>query len=302
MRVGKAERTSAPYVEAVLKDFYPSEHVRRSCCRVFADVVRFAHARHPSCWGITLRSGLIRLNVGLGEVCILRHNSVYLVLDKDVLTKEALKQVAAFRRRGARQTYRSVSCPQLLCDVPATRLKEIYPSVREAHRSFIRQAAVRMLAGPCRTSFSFGVVRCLELMGEADLPVPAFWRMQASQERLFPNEIDPGGCIEGARRQVFVNAYERNQAARDKCIAHHGCRCVVCEFDFALEFGEPGQGLIHVHHLKPLSQIGKAYQVDPIKDLCPICPNCHTMAHRKDPPFTLGELKAMRNQARQKRV
>ena len=31
--------------------------------------------------------------------------------------------------------------------------------------------------------------------------------------------------------------------------------------------------LIQVHHLVPLSAIGKKYRVDPIRDLRPVCPN-----------------------------
>ncbi len=37
-----------------------------------------------------------------------------------------------------------------------------------------------------------------------------------------------------------------------------------------------GEGFIHVHHLKPLSEVGYEYRVDPIRDLRPVCPNCPT--------------------------
>jgi len=36
-----------------------------------------------------------------------------------------------------------------------------------------------------------------------------------------------------------------------------------------------------VHHLVPISKIGKKYRVDPIKDLRPVCPNCHAVIHLK---------------------
>ena len=44
-----------------------------------------------------------------------------------------------------------------------------------------------------------------------------------------------------------------------------------------------GEGFIHVHHLKPLAQIGEQYELDPINDLRPVCPNCHAMLHRASP-------------------
>jgi predicted HNH restriction endonuclease len=37
----------------------------------------------------------------------------------------------------------------------------------------------------------------------------------------------------------------------------------------------------------PIAKIGKAYEVDPVKDLRPVCPNCHAILHRKDPPLTI---------------
>ena len=33
--------------------------------------------------------------------------------------------------------------------------------------------------------------------------------------------------------------------------------------------------------------------MDVDKDLAPVCPNCHYMLHRKDPPYTIEELKEM---------
>jgi hypothetical protein len=48
---------------------------------------------------------------------------------------------------------------------------------------------------------------------------------------------------------------------------------------------------IHVHHVKPLAaRKGKSYTLNPRKDLVPVCPNCHTMLHRTDPPMTMGGL------------
>ena len=84
---------------------------------------------------------------------------------------------------------------------------------------------------------------------------------------------------EGAAYSVIVNAYERNMDARSKCIAHYGATCIVCGFNFAETYGSLADGFIHVHHIKPLSEIGKEYNVDPILDLRPVCPNCHAVIH-----------------------
>lgn len=111
-------------------------------------------------------------------------------------------------------------------------------------------------------------------------------------QSLFPDEIDPEELVEGAGRQVTVNAYERNSEARQACLNHYGLGCAVCGFDFRSVYGDIGDGFIHVHHLVELSSIRRKYVVDPVKDLRPVCPNCHAMLHRQRPPLTIEALRA----------
>ncbi|MDF2800677.1 MAG: putative restriction endonuclease [Anaerocolumna sp.] len=104
------------------------------------------------------------------------------------------------------------------------------------------------------------------------------------QTPLLPEEIPIGeavGYTEGTKYQITVNAYERNEKARQECINYHGAVCVICEFSFEKVYGEIAKGFIHVHHVVPLHTIGKDYEVDYKKDLIPVCPNCHAMLHRK---------------------
>jgi predicted HNH restriction endonuclease len=109
-----------------------------------------------------------------------------------------------------------------------------------------------------------------------------------------PDEIQNSSkLIEGAKISVVVNAYERNPQARKDCIKHYGYKCLVCGFDFETLFGDIGKQFIHIHHLKTLASIGDSYVVDPIEDLRPVCPNCHAMLHKKEPPFSIDELQAI---------
>lgn len=39
-----------------------------------------------------------------------------------------------------------------------------------------------------------------------------------------------------------------------------------------------------------------ASQIDPISDLRPVCPNCHAMLHKKNPPYTIDELREIIHQ------
>jgi predicted HNH restriction endonuclease len=98
--------------------------------------------------------------------------------------------------------------------------------------------------------------------------------------------------MEGALHRVTANRFERNPIARRACIAHYGDSCIVCGFSFEKVFGLRGKGFIHVHHLSPLARQQGSYTVDPIRDLRPVCPNCHAMLHRDDPPTSIDDLRA----------
>lgn len=109
---------------------------------------------------------------------------------------------------------------------------------------------------------------------------------EGASDNIFAREY-----TEGEAHEVVLTQYERNRDARNKCIEAKGCRCIVCGFDFEATYGEIGKGFIHVHHLVPISSIGETYRLNPLTDLIPVCPNCHNMLHRKEPPYTPEELK-----------
>lgn len=119
---------------------------------------------------------------------------------------------------------------------------------------------------------------------------------KSSESDIYPDEVKitpEERFYEGSLRQVTVNAYERDSEARQKCIDFHGLSCKICGFDFEKTYGKSGKGFIHVHHLKPLSEIGEKYEVDPILDLYPVCPNCHGIIHRRKTPYSIEEVKQM---------
>ncbi|HIE8827426.1 HNH endonuclease [Klebsiella variicola] len=112
----------------------------------------------------------------------------------------------------------------------------------------------------------------------------------------YPEElVITGSYSEGATKTITVNAYERDPAARRACIAHHGAVCQCCGFDFEKTWGEHGKGFIHVHHIRPLRTLGADYQIDPVNELVPLCPNCHAMINRGNEakPLSVEELRAM---------
>jgi HNH endonuclease len=120
---------------------------------------------------------------------------------------------------------------------------------------------------------------------------------ELEQKTLFPNELESGVTYsEGARKQVVVNAFERDPKARRACLDHHGYDCAVCGFNFEANYGERGKGFIHVHHLKPMSLTDGEYALKPVTDLRPVCPNCHAMLHRGERVLSIEELREILTQ------
>src|SRR5690606_12073277 len=113
---------------------------------------------------------------------------------------------------------------------------------------------------------------------------------------LYPEVVGDHGppLMEGTMSRIVVNAYERNPVARRRCIEHHGSSCTVCGFDFGAFYGPIAAGVIHVHHLRPVSsEPGESRVVDPIEDLRPVCPNCHVVLHRREPPLSIDGARAV---------
>lgn len=107
----------------------------------------------------------------------------------------------------------------------------------------------------------------------------------------FPDEVDDGALVEGAVTRVTVNAFERNRRARQQCLAKHGDRCSACDFAFGDVYGAEFAGYIHVHHLRPIAEVGESYVVDPESDLVPVCPNCHAAIHYGGRTRTIDEVR-----------
>ncbi len=100
---------------------------------------------------------------------------------------------------------------------------------------------------------------------------------------------------EGKSRTITSKTYDRSPAARQACIEHHGYRCSVCDFCFGEAYGPLGARYIEVHHLKQIADFNEEHLINPVKDLRPVCANCHRMLHKQRPPLSIDELKAQKN-------
>jgi 5-methylcytosine-specific restriction enzyme A len=144
------------------------------------------------------------------------------------------------------------------------------------------------------TPQSSGISIRPEALEELDKEWFEFLRTQEIRYNPFSETTDTKQTfLEGAATQVTQTRYERNVFARNQCLTHYGYSCSVCDFNFEKFYGNLGYKFIHVHHLTQVATRKQEYKVDPIHDLRPVCPNCHAMLHKQNPPLTIEELKGM---------
>ena len=108
---------------------------------------------------------------------------------------------------------------------------------------------------------------------------------------------------EGTQEIVTTQKYKRSKLLRDKAIKYFTdkngrIKCKVCDFDFEEFYGEHGKGYIEIHHQKPVFQFDgddmKQTIEDALKNLVPLCANCHRIVHRnKDNVLSLEELRKL---------
>ena len=68
---------------------------------------------------------------------------------------------------------------------------------------------------------------------------------------------------DGKKKVRFTTYYERNPLNRKKAVEFHGLTCLACGFNFQEKYGDLGKGYIHVHHIRPVSELGEELYIDP---------------------------------------
>ncbi|MGG6381691.1 HNH endonuclease [Paenarthrobacter sp. NEAU-H11] len=131
----------------------------------------------------------------------------------------------------------------------------------------------------------------MDLPPGAEPGLRRLWREQGPSA-VVPAQVVSGTYPQAAVSSMEVNRYERDPEARRMCLAFHGTSCAACGFSFEASYGDTGTGYIDVHHVVPPEMLGAGYQLDPIVDLVPLCPNCHALAHHGvTEPRTVSELR-----------
>lgn len=282
-------------VRTMMQNIVPREY-EEPLLRGFVESIERAHRLHDGAvWAVSINPRWVRLTVGMAEVFTFGKGAAFIA----ALTNEGFD--ARTTEDIEPSPYKSLP-NAIRVRIPFERWATDFEQWRGPHlRAIALAGRFRRLNRGAQRGHSEALISYLAEIVPREVPHPAFVRTlqphaaatHARSQSWFPDEVDPSATHpEGAVLRVLVNKYERSREARDQCIQAYGHACWVCGFDFAEVYGDEFAGYIHVHHLRPLSEIGREYQVDPIEDLRPLCPNCHAAIHFERAGVDIDALKA----------
>lgn len=301
--------------QLVEKNLLINPNSRQRCLSFLAEIIGYAHACTPNQWIVRCHPQRdtygIHLRVGNVTPFAIEREKFCMALDEEQLSatnkySKDLEETNCWEwQTGERSRFKRVKSRNGRYFPDKDPQQEFWHLLRGLNLAVIKRIGELkyQLYQNSRGAYQPAVIKylCQELKQPIPEPVQLPGLEYNSVE--LPQEISqPEVFHEGVCKQIAVNAYERNQDARDKCLEHYGYKCAVCEQYMAKIYGEVAAKLIHVHHLKPLSKVKEGYEVDPIKDLRPVCPNCHAVIHFRGPPhtpYTIEEVKDFLEKARQ---
>ena len=276
------DRNSTEVAEQVMSALCSSMEEQQVVLRQLLGSIHAAARHSPNSWAVTLFGNGFRLNVGPVEAFTFFDGYVRLLF-LGIVPAETQEHGEVFPMQ-----YRSVPQPQNCYIGSIPEFHVVAKLLHPLHERFLEAAAVTAKGHP-RKSSPFKHSQSLGLVAYAEGVIT-----QSQAVTLGPSTLASAYFVEGTMRRVASNRYERNAEARRRCIEVFGPTCVICGVNFQLAYGASATGFIHVHHVTPLSAIGQSYTVNPVTDLVPLCPNCHSVVHLSSPPYSIEQVKAMR--------
>lgn len=150
-----------------------------------------------------------------------------------------------------------------------------------------RRLTIRAI-GPLMVLDAHDTVQVIDIVDKAVLPFLGIVFTLVGIEDFETSGFS--GVAEGTPYETMSTRYERKQLNRTACIALKGACCHACGFNFEDAYGDIGRGYIEVHHIVPVSRLGSGYILNIDDDLVPLCSNCHSIAHRRYPPYSVQEI------------
>lgn len=296
---------SVAEVRNIFEEFLPEKTYRLRSLSFFAESIWQAAKYAPDAWVVVVphhqKPWRIKLNVGNLLLFTIHNQKLWISLDTKTLKAnshivEYLSENPSWQwDNGQYSHYKRVSSRNGYYFPEKDPSAELLSIVKKLNFAFIKQVGAKnyKLRSSSRKAHVPEILTFLRQELQEDVPDPGFIIDAALPEEGPDNK----NYYEGTRKQISVNRYERDPRARRACLEHYGFKCAVCDKEMSEIYGAVAEGIIHVHHLKPLSDIQKGYKVDPIQDLRPVCPNCHAVIHRCNPPYKIEEVRSFLKKA-----
>ncbi|THD70426.1 MAG: hypothetical protein E7813_08345 [Bradyrhizobium sp.] len=249
--------------------------------------IDIANQADPTKWGVRINDRSIMLKVGFVEVLQIGKGWFHELIKNGHRVRN-LKPDPTITF--SKEPYTNApDCDT--CNFDTQNVARLYPRLSNAHEEAIRVAALSRRHTSTIKDHSQELVEFLSKTLGRRLPQPGYIEKISEPRFLQKKHLTVNDFEEGRVIQVLANRYERNPAARMRCIEYYGTNCFVCGLSLVDQYGPEISGLIHVHHLNPISKIGRRSSVDPIRDLRPVCPNCHAVIHWTEPHQSVKQVK-----------
>ena len=275
-----AQRNSAGYVAKSFEQFWPDPVVRRAVCRLLARFIEAAASVTPA-WTVVLDPGVVKLDVGGVQLLDLTAKRAWFC----ATYTSGLPRWIERTDGGARNpVYNRVPIPSLGLLMEPNAIRRLPAEIRSAGLEYVRHAGSRWKGrSPWARANSPGVIQFLNAYLGTRLDLGYKPASAATLGGVF---------LEGAPTQRTSIVPERDAGARMRCLELYGHRCTACNVLLSEVYGPIALSLVHVHHLHPLGS-GRQRRTDPAHDLRPLCPNCHSVAHLKQPPLSIEEIRTL---------
>ena len=116
-------------------------------------------------------------------------------------------------------------------------------------------------------------------------------RLPSAAKRRITRDFDDQATIEGTKSDVTRMVSARDRAAAAACKKRDSHSCQACGFH--LKVGN--RYVIDCHHLYPVA-LGVRETI--LEDLVSLCPTCHRIAHTRDVPLELADIRYLMAQVK----
>lgn len=118
---------------------------------------------------------------------------------------------------------------------------------------------------------------------------------QVDKKSKAPEEINPTSDNTVQKDEALDRVSTQDNLLdrkKQECIDYYGAICDICGFDYGYTYGEAFEGFIDIHNSQN-DEDTITVDTDPIKDLIPVCHNCHGIIHSQVPPLSVEKMRSL---------